>query len=119
MPNKIPIPQSINYYWNFGSLIRLIYSLQLISGVILSLRYYARTGTDSFDSIENIVRNVDIRYLFRGIHLIRSQAIILLIYLHICRSLYYRRGANLVISLQRAVILVATIRAAFLGYVLP
>lgn len=93
--------------------------MQLISRVILSLRYYAGTGTDSFDSIENIVRNVDIRYLFRGIHLIRSQAIILLIYLHICRSLYYGRRANLVISLQRAVILLATIRAAFLRYVLP
>lgn len=119
MPNKIPIPQSINYYWNFRSLIRMIYTLQIISRIILSLRYFARSSIQSFDSVETIVRNVDIRYLFRGIHLIRSQAIILLIYLHICRSLYYRRRANILISLQRAVILVATIRAAFLRYVLP
>lgn len=43
----------------------------------------------------------------------------LLIYLHMSRSLYYRRGSHLVITLQGAAILVATIRAAFLGYVLP
>jgi len=79
----------------------------------------AGSRTDSFDSVETIVRNVDLRYLFRGIHLIRSQAMILLIYLHMCRSLYYGRRANLLISLQRAVILLATMRAAFLRYVLP
>lgn len=44
---------------------------------------------------------------------------LLLIYIHILRSLYYRRGANIPISLQRAVILLITIRAAFLRYVLP
>lgn len=96
-----------------------MYTLQLVSRILLSLRYFARVGTSPFTSVEVIIREVDIRYLVRRIHLVRSQAILLLIYIHILRSLYYRRRANIPISLQRAVILLITIRAAFLRYVLP
>jgi len=119
LPNKIPLPQAINYFWNFRSLIRLVYTLQLVSRILLSLRYYARVGTNPFTSVEVIIREVDFRFIVRRMHLVRSQAILLLIYIHILRSLYYRRRANLPISLQRAVILLITIRAAFLRYVLP
>lgn len=119
MPDKIPLPQSINYLWNFRSLIRLVYSVQLISRILLSLRYFARVGTSPFTSVEVIIREVDLRFIVRRIHLVRSQAILLLIYRHMLRSLYYGRRANIPISLQRAVILLITIRAAFLRYVLP
>ena len=119
MPHKIPLPQSINYFWNFRSLIRLTYTIQLISRILLSLRYYARTGTSSFNSVEIIPREVDSRFIIRRFHLVRSQIIILLIYLHIRRSLYFGRRANLTITLQRTIILLITIRAAFLRYVLP
>jgi len=119
MPYKLPIPQSINYFWNFRSLIRITYTIQLISRIILSLRYYAGTRTSSFNSVELIVREVDARYIVRRLHLVRSQMIMLTIYLHIRRSLYFGRRANLPITLQRAVILLITIGAAFLGYVLP
>lgn len=119
MPYKIPIPQSINYFWNFRSLIRITYTIQLISGILLSLRYYAGTGSSSFESVELIVREVDAGYIVRRFHLVRSQVMILTIYLHIRRSLYYRRRSNIPITLQRSVILIITIRAAFLGYVLP
>lgn len=119
MPYKLPIPASINYRWNFRSLIGIVYTIQLISRIILSLRYFARVRLNSFDSVENIVREVRGRVSIRRLHLVRSQAILLLIYLHIIRSLFYRRRANIFISLQRAVILLITIGAAFLGYVLP
>ena len=66
-----------------------------------------------------IICEVDFRFIVRRIHLVRSQAILLLSYIHILRSLNYRRRANLPISLQRAVILLITIREAFLRYVLP
>jgi len=119
VPYKLPIPASINYRWNFRSLIGIVYTIQLISRIILSLRYFARVRLNSFDSVENIVREVRGRVSIRRLHLVRSQAILLLIYLHIIRSLFYRRRANIFISLQRAVILLITIGAAFLGYVLP
>jgi len=119
VPYKLPIPASINYRWNFRSLIGIVYTIQLISRIILSLRYFARVRLNSFDSVENIVREVRGRVSIRRLHLVRSQAILLLIYLHIIRSLFYRRRANIFMSLQRAVILLITIGAAFLGYVLP
>lgn len=86
---------------------------------MLSLRYFAGVRLNSFDSVENIVREVGGGVSVRGLHLVGSQAILLLIYLHIIRSLFYRRGANIFMSLQGAVILLITIRTAFLGYVLP
>ena len=119
MPHKIPIPQSINYFWNFRSLIRTVFTIQLVSGILLSLRYYAGTRTIPFYSVEIIIREVDIRYIVRRLHLVRSQAILFFIYLHIMRSMLYRRRANIIITLQGTVILIATIGAAFLRYVLP
>jgi len=119
MLNKVPLPQAINYFWNFRSIVGFAYTVQLISRIILSLRYYARTITESFNSIETIVREVEYGYIIRRFHLVGSQAILLTIYLHITRSIYYRRRANTPITLQRAVILLVTIRAAFLRYVLP
>jgi len=119
MPHKIPIPSSINYFWNFRSLIRTVFTVQLISRVLLSLRYYARTGTMPFYSVEVIIREVDSGYTVRRLHLVRSQAMLFFIYLHIIRSMLYGRRANIVITLQGTLILVATIGAAFLGYVLP
>lgn len=86
---------------------------------MLSLRYFAGVRLNSFDSVENIVREVGGGVSVRGLHLVGSQAILLLIYLHIIRSLFYRRGANIFMSLQGAVILLITIGTAFLGYVLP
>lgn len=119
MPYKLPIPASINYGWNFRSLIGIVYTIQLISRIMLSLRYFAGVRLNSFDSVENIVREVGGGVSVRGLHLVGSQAILLLIYLHIIRSLFYRRGANIFMSLQGAVILLITIGTAFLGYVLP
>nr|BCM73312.1 cytochrome b [Salpa younti] len=119
MPHKIPLPQSINYLWNFGSLIGITYTIQLISGILLSLRYYAGTGTDSFNSVEIIAREVDAGFMIRGFHLVGSQMMMLLIYLHMGRSLYFGRGANMPMTLQGTVILLITMGAAFLGYVLP
>jgi len=119
MPHKIPIPQSINYFWNFRSLIRTVFRVQIVSGILLSLRYYARTRTIPFYSVEVIIREVEAGYIVRGLHLVRSQAILFFIYLHIMRSILYRRRTNIIITLQRTLILVATIGAAFLRYVLP
>lgn len=119
MPHKIPIPQSINYFWNFRSLIRTVFRVQLVSRILLSLRYYARTGTMPFYGIEIIIREVDSGYVVRRLHLVRSQAMLFFIYLHMIRSMLYGRRANFVITLQRTSILLATIGAAFLGYVLP
>lgn len=72
-----------------------------------------------FYSVEVIIREVEAGYVVRRLHLVRSQAILFFIYLHIIRSILYRRGANIIITLQRTLILVATIGAAFLRYVLP
>nr|BCM73294.1 cytochrome b [Ihlea magalhanica] len=119
MLNKVPLPQAINYFWNFGSMVGFAYTVQLISGIILSLRYYAGTMTESFNSIETIVREVEYGYMIRGFHLVGSQAMLLTIYLHMTRSIYYGRGANTPMTLQGAVILLVTMGAAFLGYVLP
>merc|ERR1711970_338469 len=104
-----------NYFWNFRSLIRTVFIVQLISRVLLSLRYYARTGTMPFYSVEVIIREVDSGYTVRRLHLVRRQAMLFFIYLHIIRSMLYGRRANIVITLQGTLILVETIGAAFLG----
>nr|BCM73324.1 cytochrome b [Thetys vagina] len=119
MLGKMPLPQSINYYWNLGSLLGITYVFQLVSGILLSLRYYAGDGTHSFDSVENIMREVNQGPVIRGLHLAGSQMMLLLVYLHMMRSLLYGRGVNTVMVLQGTVIMICTMGAAFFGYVLP
>lgn len=113
-------PKNMKYYWNYGILSLLFLSIQLLSGVLLTM-LYAPTITNAYASVEYILREVENGWLLRSLHANGASFFFLYVYLHMMRGLYYRtyqfpRGIIWVVGMGMYVVLMG---AAFLGYVLP
>jgi ubiquinol-cytochrome c reductase cytochrome b subunit len=63
----LPSPSSINYLWNFGSLLGLCLIIQIITGIFLAMHY---TGDViiAFNSIIHITRDVNYGFLIKSLH---------------------------------------------------
>lgn len=83
-----PQPSSISFLWNFGSLLGLCLVTQLITGILLAM-HYAGTAELSFNSVEQIMRNVNDGWLLRYVHANMASFFFICVYLHITRGIYY------------------------------
>lgn len=115
-----PVPASISYLWNFGSLALVCLVIQIITGIFLAMHYAAHVDL-SFLSVEHIMRDINYGWLIRYFHANGASMFFLVVYIHIFRGLYY--GSYLyprqpVWSIG-VIILLVMIGTAFMGYVLP
>lgn len=62
-----PQPSSLNYWYNLGSLLGLCLVIQIASGVFLAMHYSSHIEL-AFDSVEHIMRDVNLGWLIRYIH---------------------------------------------------
>lgn len=113
-------PRNLNYMWNFGSLAMLGLMIQIITGIFLSMHYTPHVDY-AFDSVENIMRNVNYGWLIRYLHAVGASMFFASTYMHMVRSLYYGsykypRELLWQIGLVIFLVMMAT---AFMGYVLP
>nr|AGW80447.1 cytochrome b [Prosopocoilus astacoides blanchardi] len=114
----LPSPSNISAWWNFGSLLGLCLSIQIITGIFLSMHYTASIDT-AFNSVIHISRDVNYGWLLRTIHANGASFFFICLYLHVGRGLYYG-SYNLELTWTVGVlILFCVMAAAFLGYVLP
>lgn len=114
----LPTPRNISIWWNFGSLLGLCLSIQIITGIFLAIHYTANTEL-AFKRIIHITRDVNYGWTLRTIHANGASIFFICIYLHIGRGLYYGSYKLLQTWTVGVLILFATIATAFLGYVLP
>src|SRR6185369_14697076 len=59
-----PAPKNLNYWWNFGSLAGLVLVIQLLTGIFLVMHYTPHAAM-AFDSVEDIMRNVNYGWMIR------------------------------------------------------
>lgn len=114
----LPAPINISVYWNFGSLLSICLIIQIITGVILATSY-APAIELRFNLISQIIETTGTGWLTRYIHANGASLFFLCLYLHVGRGIYYgsylyKHTWNIGVT-----ILLLTIAAAFLGYVLP
>ena len=91
---------------------------QIISGILLAL-HYTSDISHSYSSIIHIIQDISYGWYLHYLHSIGASLLIMVIYLHIGRSLYvvgYMYNANLWLSGFYIMILLMLI--AFLGYIL-
>ena len=114
----LPTPANLSVNWNYGSLLGLILVIQLISGIILAIRFSGHADI-SFDSVILIYQDSNYGWLIRLIHSTGASFFFLFLYLHIGRGLYY--GSYVYAELWNigTLIYLILIGTAFLGYVLP
>jgi len=115
----LPTPVSINYWWNFGSMLGVCLRAQIATGVVLATQYNSNLYT-AFDSVIHISRDTNLGWIFRFLHLNIASLFFFLIYLHIFRGIFNNSPKRKMhVWGTGIVILILLMAAAFLGYVLP
>nr|AJO61904.1 cytochrome b [Whitmania laevis] len=114
----LPAPVNISIWWNYGSLLGLVLTIQLITGLLLSMHYCSNIEL-AFSSIIHITRNVDFGWLLRYMHANAASLFFLFMYMHIGRGAYYMSYMLIEVWNIGVLLFILTVATAFLGYVLP
>jgi len=81
-------PINLNYLWNFGSLLGVTLTVQLLTGIFLVMHYLPSIDL-AFLSIEHICRDVNNGWFLRYLHANGAGFFFILIYIHIAKAIYY------------------------------
>lgn len=113
-------PKNLSYAWNFGSLAMIALVIQMVTGIVLAMHYTPNSHL-AFDSVENIMRNVNYGWLLRYTHAVGASMFFIVVYLHILRGLYYGsyKSPREILWFFGIFIFIAMMATAFMGYVLP
>lgn len=115
---SLPTPSSINYNWGAGSLLGLALSIQLITGILISM-HYTSSIEEAFSRVLHISRDVAGGWFIRSIHINGASIFFALLYYHIGKNILIRSFKIQATWSSGVIILLLTIATAFLGYVLP
>lgn len=114
----LPAPRNISSWWNFGSLLGLCLTIQILTGLFLAIHYTADINL-AFNSVNHICRDVNYGWLLRTLHANGASFFFICIYLHIGRGIYYNSYLFTPTWIVGVIILFLVIGTAFIGYVLP
>nr|AML25732.1 cytochrome b [Staphylinidae sp. BMNH 1274246] len=114
----LPSPSNISAWWNFGSLLGLCLSIQIITGIFLAMHYTANIEM-AFNSVTHICRDVNNGWLMRTLHANGASFFFICLYSHIGRGMYYSSYYFMLTWMIGVLILFMVMATAFLGYVLP
>nr|ACR81172.1 cytochrome b [Pycnonotus goiavier] len=114
----LPTPSNISIWWNFGSLLGICLTVQIVTGLFLAMHYTADTAL-AFNSVAHICRDVQFGWLIRNLHANGASLFFVCIYLHIGRGIYYGSYLNKETWNVGVILLLALMATAFVGYVLP
>src|ERR1039457_4057668 len=75
------LPRNINVWYSMGSVLLFIFTLQVVSGILL-LVYYVPDADKAFKSVSYIMNNVPYGWLIRMCHAVGSNMMVLVLMLH-------------------------------------
>jgi len=115
-----PTPKNLNYWWNFGSLAGIALVIQIVTGIVLSMHYTPHVSL-AFNSVEHIMRDVNYGWLLRYLHANGASMFFIVVYVHICRGLYFGsyKAPREILWWLGLVIFLLMMATAFMGSVLP
>ena len=116
--NDLPAPAGLSTWWNFGSLLGICLTVQIVRGLFLAMQYMGGVIA-AFDRVDHIGRDVFSGWLIRVIHANGARFFFFCLYFHIGRGVYYGSHLFHMTWGVGVVLLLATMAAAFFGYVLP
>nr|ACV32106.1 cytochrome b [Tyto alba] len=114
----LPTPPNISAWWNFGSLLGICLTLQILTGLLLAAHYTADTAL-AFSSVAHMCRDIQHGWLIRNLHANGASFFFICIYLHIGRGLYYGSYLHKETWNTGVLLLLRPYSTAFVGYVLP
>ncbi|MBN9230190.1 MAG: cytochrome b [Legionella sp. 40-6] len=114
------VPKNLNVLYIFGALALFVLLNQLGTGIWLTM-FYIPTPEQAYDSIQNIMRNVNFGWLLRYLHTTGASAFFIVIYLHLFRGLVYGsyKAPREIVWILGMILYILLLAIAFLGYLLP
>nr|AWV84340.1 cytochrome b [Chonosia atrodorsalis] len=114
----LPAPSNLSYWWNFGSLLGLCLTIQIMTGLFLSMHYNGDI-MNAFNSVSHMCRDVNYGWMLRSMHANGASLFFICVYLHVGRGIYYGSYKYYETWVVGVIILFVLMGTAFLGYVLP
>ena len=113
-------PKNFNIWYFFGSLALLVFVIQILSGIFLTM-HYKPSELMAFDSVEYIMREVEWGWLIRYMHSTGASFFFIMVYLHMFRAMIYGsyRAPRELLWILGILLYLALMAEAFMGYVLP
>jgi len=113
-------PKNFNIWYFFGSLALLVFVIQILSGIFLTM-HYKPSELMAFDSVEYIMREVEWGWLIRYMHSTGASFFFIMVYLHMFRAMMYGsyREPRELLWILGMLLYLALMAEAFMGYVLP
>src|SRR6202035_506833 len=115
-----PTPRNLNYWWTFGGILTFMLGVQIITGIVLAMHYTPHVDF-AFNSVEQIMRDVNYGWLLRYVHANDASMFFLAAYIHMFRGLYYGsyKDPREVLWILGVIVLLLMVATGFMGYVLP
>jgi ubiquinol-cytochrome c reductase cytochrome b subunit len=107
----------LSYYWNFGSLILIIFGFQIFSGLFLVL-YYSNSFEFAFFSIQYLIFEVNFGWFIRLLHFNLVSFFFLIVFFHFLKGLFFFSYRLKGVWFFGVLIFLFLIIVSFLGYVL-
>ena len=82
----LPAPANLSLNWNYGSLLGVVLVIQLITGIVLAMRFSGHSSI-SFDSVILIYQDANYGWFLRLVHSTGASFFFVFLYLHIGRGL--------------------------------
>ncbi len=113
-------PKNFNFWYIFGALSILMFVIQIVSGIFLTMSYNP-SAEGAFASVEYIMRDVHYGWLIRYVHSTGASFFFIVVYMHMFRALLYGsyRAPRELIWILGMLIFVCMMAEAFFGYLLP
>ena len=114
-----PTPRNLNYWWTFGGILTFMLGVQIVTGIVLAMHYTAHVDF-AFNSVEQIMRDVNYGWLLRYVHMNGASMFFFAGYIHMFRGMYYGsyKEPREVLWLLGVMLLFLMIMTGFMGYVL-
>ncbi|MDR2904826.1 MAG: cytochrome bc complex cytochrome b subunit [Helicobacteraceae bacterium] len=115
------VPKKINFLWSFGMVLASLFTVLVVTGIVL-LMYYKPDTNLAFDSVNyTIMQEVACGWIFRHMHAVAASMIFLFIYIHMFTGIYYGsyKAGREIIWLSGVLLFVSFSAAGFSGYMLP
>ena len=114
------LPRNINIWYALGSVLLTLFAVQIITGILL-LVYYIPSTKLAFDSVLQIMNEVPYGWLFRYVHAVGANVIIIALLLHMLSVLFmgaYKRPREIT-WLAGFLLFLLFLGMCFTGYLLP
>ncbi len=80
-----PVPRTVNWWYVFGSATLVAFTVQVITGVALAFSYVPAPNS-AYESLQFITDQALLGKVVRGIHYWGASAMVVLIFVHLCRT---------------------------------